>query len=97
MVVFDKGSWQLDGGIGADFVIEHFKFIFKWLDEYGLLSEYGKKYLNDGIDEYAALTEEMVNYSGMLFLSKYYDLYISQIAYGEGENAELLKEMYYRI
>lgn len=97
MVVYDKGSWQLDGGVAADLVIEHFKFIFKWLNEYGLLSEYGKRYLAEGIDEYAALTEEMVNRSGMLFLDKNYDSYISQITYGEEENAKLLEEMYYRI
>ena len=53
--------------------------------------------MNDGINEDAILTDEMVNVGGKNFLDKYYDQYISQIDYGNKENTNLLKELYYRV
>ena len=97
MNIYDKARWQIEGGIPENMVVAHFKFMFVWLNEYKLLSEYGVEILNDGINEDAILTDEMVNVGGKNFLDKYYDQYISQIDYGNKENTNLLKELYYRV
>lgn len=78
-------------------MIEHFKFMFAWLDEFNLLTEYGKETKNGIIDEDAIISEEMVNHSGQVFLDKYYDEYISAIQYGIKEDEKLLEKMYFAL
>lgn len=97
MKIYDKARWQIDGGIESEMVVAHFKFIFDWLKEFNLLNEYGIKTLEDGIDDEAILTDEMLNIGGKNFLDSYYDEYISQIQYGVQENADLLEQLYYRV
>lgn len=97
MNIYDKASWQIEGGIPENVVVTHFRFMFKWLKEYNLLSDYGLEMLEDGIDEDAILTDEMVNVGGKNFLDKYYDEYISQIDYGNDESANLLEKLYFKI
>lgn len=97
MKIYDKARWQIEGGVEEKIVIEHFKFMFSWLDEFHLLTEYGKETKNGIIDEDIIISEEMVNYSGQVFLDKYYDEYISSIEYGVEENRELLEKMYFSI
>lgn len=97
MNIYDKARWQIDGGIKEEAVVAHFKFIFEWLNEYKLLSDYGVETLSDGIDEEVILTDEMLNVGGKNFLDKYYDEYVSQIEYGVREDADLLEKLYYQI
>lgn len=97
MKIYDKARWQIEGGVEARSVKEHFKFMFSWLNEFNLLTEYGKETKNGIIDEEIILSEEMVNYSGRVFLDKYYDEYISAIKYGVEENKELLEKMYFSV
>lgn len=97
MTIYDKARWQIDGGKDADVVTAHFQFIFGWLNQNNLLSEYGKAALKTGIDATAVLTDEMVNVGGNSFLEKHYDEYISKIDYGINENEDLLREMYFKL
>ena len=97
MKIYDKARWQIEGGVDEEAVIEHFKFMFTWLDEFNLLTECGKETKEGIVDEDVVLTEEMVNYSGQMFLDKYYDEYISAIQYGVKEDAELLEKMYFSL
>lgn len=95
MKIYDKARWQIDGGIDEKNVIAHFEFMLSWLDEFELLTAYGKDVKNGVIDDEAIISEEMVNHLGQVFLDKYYDEYISLIHYGVKEDKELLEKMYY--
>lgn len=97
MTIYDKARWQIEGGIEEELVIQHFRFMFQWLNDYNLLSEEGKKTYADGIDESSVLMDEYVNEEGKKFLDKFYDSYIEQIGYGESENLEILKGMYEKL
>ena len=97
MIIYDKAHWQIDAGEDVNLVIEHFQFMFDWLNEYNLLSDYGKEILEDGIDEDVILNDEMLNSSGQRFLNKYYDKYISEIEYGKKENRKYLEDLYYKL
>lgn len=90
MVIYDKGKWQLEGGVSEQAVIDHFKFMFSWLKDHEYLNEYGVKSMDEGIDRFCILSEEMLNKSGNEFMSKYYDAYIGGINYGIKENAQIL-------
>ena len=70
--------------------------MFNWLKEFNLLSEYGIETFNDGIDEEAIITDEMLNDSGKRFLDQYYDEYISSVQYGIKEDSKLLEKLYYK-
>lgn len=94
MKIYDKARWQIEGGINKSAVINHFKFIFDWLDKMNFLSIYGEETKNGIIDESVVLTEEMVNIMGQKFLDKYYDEYIDSIEYGVKEDEKKLKELY---
>jgi len=90
MIIYDKARWQIDGGISTEIVINHFKFIFKWLNEHNLLSEYGVSTYMQSIDENAVLIDEMLTDRGNEFLVKYYDEYIAKVEYGVKEDDKLL-------
>lgn len=83
MKIFDKAMWQIDGGIDIDKVVSHFKNVFIWLDKHNMLSEEGREELEFGIDEEASLNDELVNEEGILFLEKYYDKYLEEMAKGK--------------
>lgn len=97
MKIYDKARWQIDGGMDKKIVIEHFRFMFSWLDQFNLLTEYGKETKNGSIDEEAIISEEMINHSGQVFLDRYYDEYISVIQYGVKEDEKLLEKMYFSL
>ncbi|WP_297295600.1 hypothetical protein [uncultured Brachyspira sp.] len=92
--IIDKASWQIDNGVDKKNVIEHFIFIFKWLDKNDLLTSDGKEMLDIGIDSSISLNEKMVNEKALKFLEKYYDEYIKNIQYGIKEDEKLLDEYY---
>lgn len=92
--IIDKASWQIDNGVDKKNVIEHFIFIFKWLDKNDLLTSDGKEMLDIGIDSSISLNEKMVNEKALKFLEKYYDEYIKNIQYGIKDDEKLLDEYY---
>ena len=92
--IIDKASWQIDNGLDKNNVIEHFIFIFKWLDKNNLLASDGKEILDIGIDASISLNEKMVTEKALKFLEKYYDEYIKNIQYGIKEDEKLLDEYY---
>ena len=92
--IIDKASWQIDNGVDKKNVIEHFIFIFKWLDKNDLLTSDGKEMLDIGIDSSISLNEKMVNEKALKFLEKYYDEYIKNIQYGIKEDEKLLDKYY---
>lgn len=97
MTIFDKASWQIDGGIPENLVISHFCTVFKWLYSYNMLSEEGKEELDEGIDNCASLNENMVTDEGFIFLEKCYDEYLEAISkdkYGKNLNGEELEKIY---
>ena len=93
MEVFDKVSWQIDGGIKKENAIEHFRIMYEWLHNNGLLSADGEESYEFGIDGATSLSERDVTTAGSEFLKKYYDEYISKITYGEEESTEMLDNM----
>lgn len=92
--IIDKASWQIDNGVNQKDVIEHFKFIFKWLEKNNLLSSDGKEILDIGIDSSISLNEKMVNDKALKFLEKYYDEYVKNTQYGINEDEKLLDKYY---
>ena len=51
MKIFDKASWQTDGGMDEEVVIAHFQFIFEWLKEHNMLNMDGLESWEIGMDE----------------------------------------------
>lgn len=94
MEVYDKISWQLDGGIVKENAIAHFEFIYKWLYVNGLLSDLGKELYETGVDESFSLSDNDLNTEGRAFIKNCYDKYISKIEYGVKEDVKLLSDMY---
>lgn len=92
--IIDKASWQIDNSANQKNVIEHFKFIFKWLEKNNLLSSDGKEILDIGIDSSISLNDKMVTDKALKFLEKYYDEYIKNIQYGINEDEKLLDKYY---
>ena len=92
--IIDKASWQIDNGADKKNVIEHFIFIFKWLDKNNLLTSDGKEMLDIGIDASISLNEKMVTEKALKFLEEYYDEYIKNIQYGIKEDEKLLDKYY---
>lgn len=93
MEVYDKIAWQVDGGIDEQVAINHFEFMFKWLNDNDLLSKQGKEILSFGLDGSESLSDNDVTTEGSQFLKRYYDKYIGSIAYGINEDITLLDSM----
>lgn len=92
MIIYDKASWQLDGGISPKNVVDHFTFVFLWLEKNHLLSADGEEIENMGIDISVSLTDNLVTNEGKQFLDRYYDEYLKTITYGVSENEKWLDE-----
>lgn len=75
--VYDKASWHIDAGEPKNLVIEHFKFIMSWCAKNDLLSAEGEEILRFGVDESISIHSRLFNDRGNLFMSKFYDLFIS--------------------
>lgn len=97
MKIIDKASWQIDGGISKDIVVNHFKTIFSWLLSHDMLTEEGIEEFEEGIDDCASINDELVNEKGFKFLEKYYDKYIKIVSkelYGNDINGKILDKIY---
>lgn len=71
--IFDRASWQIDGGEDEDEIIKKFTQIFTFLKEHDMLNEQGLEFLDDGIDDSISLSDNFVNKKGSNFLKKYYN------------------------
>lgn len=94
MKIYDKAAWQIDGGVKEKDVIEHFKFMYGWLESKGFLSANGKEIMGVGIDAECSLTDRNVTAEGKKFLDKYYDEYVKRIDYGKKEDKALLNKLW---
>ena len=97
MKIIDKASWQIDGGLPVDAVVNHFITVFTWLYDHDMLTEEGIEELEDGIDDCASLNDELVNKKGMLFLESRYDEYLKLVAkefYGKDIDGNIIEKIY---
>lgn len=94
MEVFDKVSWQVDGGVEKSLVIKHFNFIFSWLHEKRLLSAQGEEMYEFGADGSTSISDNDLTDEGSEFMKKYYDTYISKVDYGIYEDEKLLNSFW---
>lgn len=94
MTIYDKASWQIDAGQDKSRVIDHFKFIYNWLNENQLLSEDGKEILDFGIDSSISLNDQMVTKEGADFLGKHYEELIRDTNYNVEEEKEKIEELF---
>ena len=92
MKIFDKASWQTDGGMDEEVVIAHFQFIFEWLKEHNMLNMDGLEIWEIGIDEDVSLHEGLVNKPGFDFLDQYYDKLITDSNYDITREKILLEQ-----
>jgi len=77
--VYDKVKWHTDNGIPKETVIRYLAELMKWLNNKGLLSEYGKEILRVGVDSDFSLTSAMLNEKGNKLMEEYYDLWLKTI------------------
>ena len=97
MIIIDKADWQIDGGIPAEVVVNHFNIVFNWLNKHNMLTEDGQEELEEGIDESVSLNEELVTKEGINFLESCYDDFLKAIAkefYGDANENEILESIY---
>ena len=90
-VVYDKALWHIDAGEPKDIVLRHFKFIMDWCNQNKLLSAAGYEILEFGIDESISIHSRLFNKRGTLFMTKYYDKFISAQSELSSEMDEKLK------
>lgn len=90
-IVYDKASWHIDAGEPASSVLAHFKFIMSWCNLKDLLSAEGKEILELGADESISIHSRLLNERGNMFMSKYYDTFISAQSAQSSEMDEMLK------
>lgn len=64
MIIIDKASWQIDGGIDESDLVNHFTAVFKWLSKHDMLTRDGEDELEDGIDDTALLNDERITANG---------------------------------
>lgn len=93
MEIFDKASWQIDGGIEADIVVAHFERMFKWLDGKNMLTAAGKEIFESGIDDNVSLHDRLVTPEAAAFLLASYDDYIDRCLY-EDDDLSVLETVY---
>lgn len=89
--VYDKASWHIDAGEPKRSVLAHFTFIMFWCDQNNLLSDEGAEILELGIDDSISLHSRLLNDRGNVFMTKYYDMFISAQNNQSAEMDEMLK------
>ena len=94
MKIIDKASWQIDGGMPKNLVLQHFKTIFTWLDGKDMLTSEGKEELGFGIDETASLHEKLITQNALEFFETRYDDYLKSIKYGNDDGGFALERLY---
>lgn len=90
-IVYDKASWHIDAGEPTSRVLSHFKFIMSWCNQNNLLSEEGEEIIELGIDDSISIHSRLFNERGNMFMSKYYDTFISAQNEQGSELDEMLK------
>lgn len=94
MKIYDKAVWQIDNGADESAVVNHFQFVFEWLNSNKLLNKDGLEILEIGIDEEVSLNEDLLTTKGNEFLDKYYDALISKSEYDIEIEKKLLNEFW---
>ena len=89
--VYDKASWHIDAGEPTSSVLSHFKFIIDWCNQNNLLTDEGKEILELGIDASISIHSRLLNERGIMFMTKYYDMFISAQIEQSSEMNEMLK------
>jgi len=91
--VYDKAAWHIDAGEPSDNVLEHFKFIMHWCNQNNLLSDEGIELLELGIDDSISIHSRMLNERGNVFMTQYYDTFISAQKDQSTQMDEILKNI----
>ena len=89
--VYDKASWHIDAGEPTSSVLSHFKFIIDWCNQNNLLTDEGEEILEFGIDESISIHSRLLNERGNMFMTKYYDMFISAQIEQTSEMNKMLK------
>ncbi len=90
-IVYDKASWHIDAGEPTSRVLAHFEFIMFWCNQNNLLSDEGEEILELGIDASISIHSRLLNERGNLFMTKYYDTFISAQSEQSSEMDKMLK------
>lgn len=88
--VYDKASWHIDAGEPTSSVLSHFKFIINWCNQNNLLTDEGEEILELGIDDSISIHSRLLNERGNMFMTKYYDMFISAQTEQSSEMNEML-------
>ena len=89
--VYDKASWHIDAGEPTSSVLSHFKFIIDWCNQNNLLTDEGEEILELGIDASISIHSRLLNERDNMFMTKYYDMFISAQIEQSSEMNEMLK------
>ncbi|MDR2132556.1 MAG: hypothetical protein LBP30_04335 [Clostridiales Family XIII bacterium] len=94
MRIYDKAEWQIDGGIDKSSVSEHFKLLFEWLNENGLLNDDGKEICELGSFSEVSLHSELLTDLGRSFIENHYDDVASKHRYDNSDFIDALAKMF---
>lgn len=75
--VYDKASWHIDAGESASNVLAHFEFVMNWCNQNNLLTAEGEEILSLGVDASISIHSRLFNERGNMFMTKFYDMFIS--------------------
>ena len=89
--VYDKASWHIDAGEPTSSVLSHFKFIIDWCNQNNLLTDEGEAILAVGIEAAISIHSRWLNERGNMFMTKYYDMFISAQIEQTSEMNKMLK------
>ena len=89
--VYDKASWHIDAGEPTSSVLSHFKFIIDWCNQNIHLTDEGEEILELGIDASISINSRLLNERGNMFMTKYYDMFISAQIEQTSEMNKMLK------
>ena len=89
--VYDKASSHIEAGEPPSSVLSHFKFIIDWCNQNNLLTDEGEEILELGIDASISIHSRLLNERGNMFMTKYYDMFISAQIEQSSEMNEMLK------
>lgn len=97
ITVYDKVKWHYPEGKGCpnlDAAKVHFDVAMNWLKKKKLLSSYGEKLLDVGIDSDFAITSDMLTEDGNRVFSACYKKWLSSVVYGKKPNTEEFDRCY---
>ena len=94
MRIYDKTTWQKDAGVIKDIISDHFKLLFTWLKNKGLLNDEGLEIYDLASFSDTSLHEGLLTERGNAFISKIYDELLKTASYGSYEVTEFLNKHY---